>query len=140
MDLVDAHIKGLEWLLEGKGSRVFNSGTGTGFSVKEVIAECNAATGHDVPHSFGPRRASDAAALVSGSQQAAEELARIIAETTGFKGKILFDRSKPDDTPRKLMHVSRLSNMGWTARTGLRQGIEETYQWFLAHANELREV
>jgi UDP-glucose 4-epimerase len=56
MDLVDAHIKGLEWLLEGKGSRVFNLGTGTGFSVKEVIAECKAATGCEVPHSFGPRR------------------------------------------------------------------------------------
>jgi UDP-glucose 4-epimerase len=74
MDLVDAHIKGLEWLLEGKGSRVFNLGTGTGFSVKEVIAECNAYTGHDVPHSFGPRRSGDAAALVSGSRRAAEEL------------------------------------------------------------------
>ena len=74
MDLVDAHIKGLEWLLEGKGSRVFNLGTGTGFSVKEVIAECKAATGHSVPHSFGPRRAGDAAPLVSGSKRAAEEL------------------------------------------------------------------
>jgi UDP-glucose 4-epimerase len=53
---------------------VINLGTGTGFSVKEVIAECKAATGHDVPYSFGPRRASDAAALVSDSQRAAEEL------------------------------------------------------------------
>lgn len=74
MDLVDAHIKGLEWLLEGKGSRVFNLGTGTGFSVKEVIAEFEAAIGHHVPHIFGPRRAGDAAALVSGSRRAAEEL------------------------------------------------------------------
>jgi len=45
MDLVDAHIKGLLWLLEGEGSRVFNLGTGTGFSVIEVIAVCKAATG-----------------------------------------------------------------------------------------------
>lgn len=74
VDLVDAHIKGLEWLLSGKGSRVFNLGTGTGFSVKEVIAACKAATGHDVPHSFGPRRPGDAAILVSGSSRAAEEL------------------------------------------------------------------
>ncbi|KAA0909976.1 UDP-glucose 4-epimerase GalE [Aquicoccus porphyridii] len=74
MDHAAAHAKGLEWLLEGKGSRVFNLGTGTGFSVKEIIAECNAATGHDVPHSFGPRRAGDCAALVSGSRRAAEEL------------------------------------------------------------------
>lgn len=74
MDLVDAHIKGLEWLLEGKGSRVFNLGRGTGFSVKEVIVECKAASGHDVPHSVGPRRAGNAATLVSGSRRAAEEL------------------------------------------------------------------
>jgi len=74
MDLVDAHIKGLEWLLEGRGSRVFNLGTGTGFSVKEVIAACKVATSLDVPHNIGPRRAGDAAALVSGSQRAAEEL------------------------------------------------------------------
>lgn len=74
LDLVDAHLKGLEWLLEGKGSRTFNLGTGTGFSVKEVIAECKAATGHDVPHSLGLRRAGDVAALVSGSRRAIEEL------------------------------------------------------------------
>ena len=74
MDLVDAHIRGLEWLLEGKGSRVFNLGTGVGFSVKDVIAECKAATGREVPHVFGPRREGDAAALVSGSRRAAEEL------------------------------------------------------------------
>ncbi|MFB9149089.1 UDP-glucose 4-epimerase GalE [Roseovarius ramblicola] len=74
MDLVDAHIRGLEWLLGGRGSRVFNLGTGTGFSVREVIAACKVATGCDVPCSFGPRRAGDAAALVSGSRRAAAEL------------------------------------------------------------------
>jgi UDP-glucose 4-epimerase len=74
MDLIDAHIKGLEWLLEGKGSRVFNLGTGEGFSVRDVIANCKAAIGRDVPHSYGPRRNGDAAALVSGSKRAANEL------------------------------------------------------------------
>lgn len=74
MDLVEAHIKGLEWLVEGNGSRVFNLGTGTGFSVSEVIAACKAATGREVPHRFGPRRPGDAAALISGSRRAVEEL------------------------------------------------------------------
>jgi len=74
MDLVDAHIKGLNWLRDGKGSRVFNLGTGVGFSVAEVIRHCRAGTGRNVPHEFGPRRAGDAAALVSGSTRAAEEL------------------------------------------------------------------
>lgn len=74
MDLVRAHVLGLEWLLAGRGSRVFNLGTGVGFSVAEVIAQCRAGTGHRVPHSFGPRRAGDATALVSGSRRAVEEL------------------------------------------------------------------
>jgi UDP-glucose 4-epimerase len=74
MDLARAHVLGLEWLLAGRGSRVFNLGTGVGFSVAEVIAQCRAGTGHRVPHVFGPRRAGDATALVSGSRRAAEEL------------------------------------------------------------------
>lgn len=74
MDLVGAHILGLEWLLQGKGNRVFNLGTGSGFSVNQVIAECKRATNHAVPHRFGPRRDGDAAALVSGSSRAAQEL------------------------------------------------------------------
>ena len=74
MDLVQAHVLGLEWLRAGKGSRVFNLGTGVGFSVAEVIRQCRAGTGRRVPHEFGPRRAGDAASLVSGSRRAAEEL------------------------------------------------------------------
>jgi len=74
MDLARAHVLGLGWLFDGRGNRVFNLGTGVGFSVAEVIAQCRAGTGHRVPHSFGPRRAGDAAALVSGSRRAVEEL------------------------------------------------------------------
>lgn len=74
MDLVEAHLLGLEWLLAGKGSRVFNLGTGAGFTVREVIGHARAATGQKVPHRFGPRRAGDAAALVSGSNRAQSEL------------------------------------------------------------------
>ncbi|GAB4267467.1 MAG: UDP-glucose 4-epimerase GalE [Pararhodobacter sp.] len=74
VDLVEAHLRGLEWLRDGKGSRVFNLGTGAGFSVKEVLSHARAATGHKVPHRFGPRRSGDAASLVSGSQRALQEL------------------------------------------------------------------
>ncbi len=74
MDLVRAHLLGLEWLREGKGSRVFNLGTGVGFSVAEVIRQCRAGTGRRVPHVYGPRREGDATSLVSGSRRAAEEL------------------------------------------------------------------
>ena len=73
-DLVEAHVLGLEWLAAGKPSRVFNLGTGTGFSVREVIDQASAVTGHVVPVHMGPRRAGDAACLVSGSVRAKAEL------------------------------------------------------------------
>ena len=73
-DLVDAHVLGLDWLAEGKPSRVFNLGTGSGFSVREVIEASRAVTNREVPHETGPRRAGDATKLVSGSTRAEKEL------------------------------------------------------------------
>ncbi len=73
-DLVDAHVLGLNWLLEGKGNAEFNLGSGRGFSVREVIAASSAVTNRPVPVVEGPRRAGDAAALVSGSTRAVEVL------------------------------------------------------------------
>ncbi|WP_170369005.1 UDP-glucose 4-epimerase GalE [Ruegeria arenilitoris] len=73
-DLVDAHVLGLHWLEQGKGSRVFNLGTGTGFSVKEVIAQSHSVTNREVPFNVGPRRAGDCTKLVSGSTRAVAEL------------------------------------------------------------------
>lgn len=73
-DLVEAHILGLKWLLDDKESRVFNLGTGDGFSVREVIDASRSVTNRDVPHTTGPRRAGDAVKLVSGSERAIKEL------------------------------------------------------------------
>lgn len=73
-DLVDAHVLGLKWLQDGKGSRVFNLGTGSGFSVREVIDQSRAVTNRTVPFKEGARRAGDATKLVSGSTRAVAEL------------------------------------------------------------------
>ncbi|MBY6157448.1 UDP-glucose 4-epimerase GalE [Pseudooceanicola nitratireducens] len=73
-DLVDAHILGLKWLMDGKASRVFNLGTGTGFSVKQVIDHSRAVTNQAVPYKEGPRRPGDCTKLVSGSTRAKAEL------------------------------------------------------------------
>ncbi len=73
-DLVDAHVLGLKWLQDDKGSRVFNLGTGTGFSVLEVMDAAKAMTNRDVPFNIGPRRAGDCTKLVSGSTRAEQEL------------------------------------------------------------------
>ena len=59
-------------------------------------------------------------------------LAEMIRDVVGFEGEIVFDDSKPDGTPRKLLDVSKLSSLGWQPKIGLRQGIERTYEWFLA--------
>ena len=73
-DLVDAHILGLEWLERGNESRVFNLGTGSGFSVMEVIEHSKSVTNRPVPYTVGPRRAGDCTKLVSGSVRAETEL------------------------------------------------------------------
>ena len=74
MDLVDAHVLGLRWLLDGKQSRAFNLGTGTGFSVRDVIEASRAVTNRAVPVTEAARRPGDAAMLVSGSGRANAEL------------------------------------------------------------------
>ncbi|MFK7878733.1 UDP-glucose 4-epimerase GalE [Roseobacter sp.] len=73
-DLVDAHVLGLKWLQEDKGSRIFNLGTGSGFSVREVMDHSRTVTNRDVPHREGPRRPGDCTKLVSGSVRAEQEL------------------------------------------------------------------
>lgn len=73
-DLADAHVRGLRWLREGKASRVFCLGTGTGYTVREVIDHARLVTNRAVPIVEGGRRAGDAAALVCGSGRARTEL------------------------------------------------------------------
>ncbi len=73
-DLAEAHVLGLRWLLDGKGDGVFCLGSGTGFTVREVIEASRAVTNREVPIIRGARRAGDAAALVSGSRRAVQDL------------------------------------------------------------------
>ncbi len=68
----------------------------------------------------------------TGTDVTIRELTEIVAAVVGFRGRITWDASKPDGTPRKLMDVSRFSALGWKARIGLREGIEKTYASFLA--------
>ena len=74
MDLVEAHVLGLKWLSEDKQSRVFNLGTGTGFSVREVVDQAGHVTNAPVPMIEGDRRPGDCTRLVSGSLRASQEL------------------------------------------------------------------
>lgn len=66
------------------------------------------------------------------------ELARLVAEVVGFEGEIVFDTSKPDGMPQKLLDVERLRGLGWAARIALADGVRQTYRWFLEHQGQLR--
>lgn len=61
------------------------------------------------------------------------ELAETVARVTGFEGRLVFDDSKPDGTPRKLMDVGRLQRLGWQASIGLEEGLRDAYGWFVKH-------
>ncbi|HTM47452.1 MAG TPA: GDP-L-fucose synthase [Bryobacteraceae bacterium] len=70
----------------------------------------------------------------TGEDLTIRELAELIGSVAGYTGKLVFDSTKPDGTPRKLLDVSRLKATGWRPKIGLRQGIEQTYAWYLEHA------
>uniref|UniRef100_A0A832G1Z1 GDP-L-fucose synthase n=1 Tax=Ignavibacterium album TaxID=591197 RepID=A0A832G1Z1_9BACT len=70
----------------------------------------------------------------SGKDISISDLANLVAQIIGFKGKIEYDLSKPDGTPRKLMDVSRINSLGWKYKTELEEGIKLTYEWFLKNS------
>ncbi|MCG9952030.1 GDP-L-fucose synthase [Providencia rettgeri] len=67
------------------------------------------------------------------------EMVETMANVVGFKGRVSFDSTKPDGTPRKLMDVSRLKNLGWTYSVSLKDGLSQTYQWFLKNQHNFRK-
>ncbi|UGA57820.1 GDP-L-fucose synthase [Vibrio sp. VB16] len=67
------------------------------------------------------------------------ELVETVAKVVGFDGLITFDTTKPDGAPRKLMNVSRLTNLGWTYNIELEEGLKKTYEWFLDNQNNFRK-
>jgi GDP-L-fucose synthase len=74
----------------------------------------------------------------TGKDVTIAQLAELMAKTVGFEGELVFDASKPDGTMRKVMDVGRLKRLGWAYDVGLEQGLALTYEWFLAHVDELR--
>jgi GDP-L-fucose synthase len=73
-----------------------------------------------------------------GEDVTIRELAESVMSAIGYSGRLFFDTTKPDGTPRKLLDVSRLKSLGWRPRITLRAGIEATYAWFKEHASEAR--
>ena len=73
-----------------------------------------------------------------GEDVTIRELAQLVADVVGFDGELVQDPTKPDGTPRKLLDVSRINDLGWRARTPLREGIARTYAWYLEHLTTAR--
>ena len=76
----------------------------------------------------------------SGKDITIKELAEIIQQVTGHQGGIIWDTEKPDGTPRKLMDVSKMKELGWEYKTELKEGVEKTYSWFLENIENIKEV
>jgi len=75
----------------------------------------------------------------TGTDCTIKELVETVAKVTGFQGEIIFDTSKPDGTPRKLLDVSKIEKFNWKAKTSLEDGLIKTYQWFLKQQNNIRK-
>lgn len=69
----------------------------------------------------------------TGKDISIRELANLIKKIVGFSGNLIFDHSKPDGAPRKLLDVTKLSRLGWNAQTRLKDGIEKTLAWYMKH-------
>jgi GDP-L-fucose synthase len=76
----------------------------------------------------------------TGTDIAIKDLALMIQKITGHMGRIIWETSKPDGTPRKLLDVSKLKSQGWEAKIGLEEGISSTYEWFLKNVKNIKEV
>ena len=75
----------------------------------------------------------------TGQECTISQLADTIQDIVGHRGEIVYDSDKPDGTPRKLLELSRLTELGWRAKTSLKSGIEKTYEWFLQNQSNIQE-
>jgi GDP-L-fucose synthase len=106
---------------------------GTGTPMREFLHVDDLAEG--CLHLLGVENPPDWINLGTGTDVTIRELAELVCKTVGFSGKLSFDTSKPDGTPRKLLDVSKMTSLGWSARTSLADGLGEAYQAFQDQLN-----
>jgi GDP-L-fucose synthase len=111
---------------------------GSGRPMREFlyVEDCADAVVHILKYYSGAEHLN----VGTGQDVTIADLAATIAEVVGFRGRLVWDTSKPDGTPRKLLDVSRLQALGWQARVPLKDGLRRTYDWYLAHQAEARAV
>tara|TARA_B100001250_G_scaffold65148_1_gene51624 strand:+ start:43132 stop:44088 length:957 start_codon:yes stop_codon:yes gene_type:complete len=74
----------------------------------------------------------------SGVESSIVDLSQLICEVIDYQGELIFDQSKPDGSPRKLLDISAMNELGWKASIGLKEGLESTYKWYLANLESVR--
>ncbi|QKS17541.1 GDP-L-fucose synthase [Curtobacterium sp. Csp2] len=114
---------------------VENWGTGTPRREFLHVDDMAAAVFHLIEHYDGP----DQVNVGTGSDVTIREIAETIAKVVGFEGETVWDTSKPDGTPQKLLDVSKLAEAGWTAQIGLEDGLRSTIDWFHENADSIRQ-
>jgi GDP-L-fucose synthase len=114
--------------------RVENWGTGTPRREFLHVDDMAAAVLHLMEHYDGPEQVN----VGTGTDVTIKEIADTIAGIVGFDGETVWDTSKPDGTPQKLLDVSKLGNAGWNAQIGLEDGLRSTIDWYREHVDEIR--
>jgi GDP-L-fucose synthase len=122
--------------MEENRSEAIVWGTGTPRREFLHVDDCADALVHLMAHFSGEGPIN----IGTGSDVTIRDLAELIAATVGFQGRIVFDASRPDGTPRKLSDSTRLRELGWSACIPLGQGLMQTFRWFREHAHSLRAI
>ena len=115
--------------------RVTNWGTGSPRREFLHVDDMADACLHLLEHYDGAEQVN----VGTGRDSTIREIAALIADIVGFEGETVWDDSKPDGTPQKLLDVSKLRDAGWTSQIGLREGLTSTVEWYRKHVDDLRE-
>jgi GDP-L-fucose synthase len=133
--VLPALIRRYDEAVKSGASEVTNWGTGTPRREFLHVDDMADACLHLMEHYDGAEQVN----VGTGKDTTIKEIADVIAEVVGYKGETVWDTSKPDGTPQKLLDVGKLAEAGWTAKIDLREGIQSTVDWYREHIDDLRK-
>ena len=133
--VLPALIRRYDEAAKSGAERVENWGTGSPRREFLHVDDMAAAVLHLMEHYDGPEQVN----VGTGSDVTIKEIAETIASIVEFEGETVWDTSKPDGTPQKLLDVSKLADAGWTAGIGLEDGLRSTIDWYRTHVDSIRQ-
>ncbi|WIB11821.1 GDP-L-fucose synthase [Curtobacterium sp. MCPF17_052] len=133
--VLPALIRRYDEAAKSGAERVENWGTGSPRREFLHVDDMAAAVLHLMEHYDGPEQVN----VGTGSDVTIKEIAETIASIVEFNGETVWDSSKPDGTPQKLLDVSKLADAGWTAGIGLEEGLRSTIAWYRTHVDSIRQ-